>query len=692
MTNCALKPQYQVFRHVCPRNCFDTCGILSYVQDGAVKKVAGDPEHGYSQGRLCAKGYAFTQYLYSPYRLRYPLRQVPRGSGVWQRISWEEAYTIICDKIFELNQRYGSNLALSYNKYSGNIGLLHQAVEGMFNGLGSHTKPLGNPCAAAGIDAISYDFGALSSPDPESMAEAQVIVIWGANPAITAVNQYHFINIARQQGAKVVVIDPLFTPSAAKADLYLQIKPGSDGMLALAVAKLLVDRGAVDWQFIRQHVLGWEPFARYLREYVSLSEASNLTGIPEAGIRELADLYCLKRPLANWIGIGVQRYKNGGQNIRAIDALAAITGNIGLRGGGVYYFYPMDELFPRHLLNFNNEKQAASRVIDLNHFAEEALNLQNPPVKFLWIASRNPLTQDTEHGLWEELLRQLELVVTVELYMTKTAEKSDLVLPAATHFEAYDLNISYWHRWVGLNQKAIEPWYEAKSDLQIAQELSGELNQRLPGFSSFPQQVSALEWIAREFTPEVLAVFGLNSWQELFDGPRKLKVQVPWHDLQFATPSGKFELFSLLAKGDNLPALPRFRISSPGDDKQDSVFPLRLLTPQTLLRIHSQYEALAWLTNGDSGAALQMSDRDAWERGLQDGDWITVFNGLGSVNTHLSVNSTLPQGVVVAQQGSPVSALISYQAADMGRKATPSNGVAYFDTLIDIRKAQVTLA
>lgn len=169
----------KIHRNVCPRNCYNTCAMLSHVVNGKLIKLEGDPAHGYCQGRLCAKGYAYTRYVYSPERLRYPLRQYPRGSGNWVRITWDEALSQIAEKIIELNQRYGSNFSLSYNKFSGNVGFMHYATEGMFNSFGSHTKLRGNACMSAGLDAIAYSSGEGRNPDPESMSDSKLIVIWG---------------------------------------------------------------------------------------------------------------------------------------------------------------------------------------------------------------------------------------------------------------------------------------------------------------------------------------------------------------------------------------------------------------------------------------------------------------------------------------------------------------------------------
>jgi len=681
-----VNAEYEFFRSICPRNCYGTCGMISSVHDGRLIKVNGDPAHGYTKGRLCAKGYAYTDYVYHPQRLRYPLWQNPRGSGHWQRISWEKAYELITGKILELNQRYGSNLSLGYNKFSGNFGFLHYAVEGMFKSLGAHTGVTGNPCLSAGVDAIQYDCGEIASPDPESMAEAQLIVMWGVNPAWTAVQQLHFVEQARANGAKIVVIDPIFTPTAAIADLYLQIRPGTDGLLALAVIQALLKKEAYDHEFVVNHTEGWKPFGRYVTNHFSLEQASEVTGISLEGITELTTLFEERHPCANWVGYGMQRHTNGGQSIRAIDALTGITGNLGVKGGGLFYHHPVVKYFPTHLLNHLPPEGAGqeSRSIDLNNFAREALALENPPLKFLWIACRNPLSQDTDFKLWEKLLGQLEFVVTVDLFMTHTAKMSDLVLPATSSFEALDINVSYWHRWVGLNEKVIDPFYESKSDLQIAQELTRKLNVLSPNFSNFPSQRTPEEWIESEFTPAILEDLGISHWRELYQGPKKFQRDlIPWQGQSFKTPTGKFNLFTILSKEEGLPALPIYI-----EPKRETGYPLRLITPQRLSRIHSQYGALNSLSDDGYPELVELHPRTAEAREIRQGDLVTLYNEVGSYLANVRINPTIPLDVVVGFQGgdTPINSLIQHQATDMGSQSQGSQGIAYYDVFVEVKK------
>jgi anaerobic selenocysteine-containing dehydrogenase len=672
-----------IYRNVCPRNCYDSCSMLTYVRNGKLVKVEGDPLHGYTQGRLCAKGYAYREYVYSPDRLRYPLRQHPRGSGRWERISWDQALDLIADKIIDLKERYGSNLALAYNKVSGNIGFLHDAVEGMFKSLGAHTQPVGDPCLAAGQDALYYNLGKPLSPPPESMAEAGLIMLWGANPAWTAVHQLDFMNKARDKGAKLVVIDPLFTPTAAQADVFIQIRPGTDGLLAMALAKILIERNLHDQKFIDSHLWGWEPFLRYLHN-ISLSSVQAVTGVPLAAMNELVSFYATSKPCATWIGFGLQRSSNGGQNVRAISTLNAISGDLGQKGGGLFYLHPGRDLFPQNLLNHPCPLPAGktNRKVDVNNFAGSLFALADPPVRLLWIAGRNPLTQDQDLGEWQELLRSLELVVTVDLFMTRTAALSDLVLPAASHFEEADLIVSYWHQWLALNEKALPPYYEAKSDLEIARMLTHRLNEVSPGFSNFPYALTARDWLAKEFTPQVLAAYDLTAWEDLKNGPHPAKENIPWQDKLFRTDSGKFELYSQEAKANQLPALARFN-PPPAKD-----YPLRLITPQNPQRIHSQYEALTWLSKEHDGI-LKMNPRDAAARNLKEKDWVRVYNSVGMIQRKIQLSKSVPQGVVVAFQGgeNPVNVLIAHSATDMGmKKSRPSP--AFFEIYVECEKGR----
>lgn len=679
---------YKVVRNACPRNCYGTCSMLSYVKDGKLIKVEGDPKHGFSLGRLCSKGYALTQYVYNPERIRYPMRQYPRGTGRFERIDWDTALNIIAEKMLELNDRYGSNLAFGYNKYSGNLGLLHYATEGFFESIGPHTRTSGDLCQAAGHDAQLYDFGKLRMPDPEYMAKSKGIVLWGSNSAVTAVQQWFFINRARDWGGKLVVIDPIFTPTAAQGDLYIQINPGTDGLLALGAAKLLVDEGAIAEGFLRDNAIGYDQFKNYLDAKISLDEVSSITGVSIEAIRELAEIY-KEKPVATWIGFGMQRHVNGGQNARCINALAAVSGQIGILGGGVYYIYFKD-CFPLRIQHLPKELRSGdegkSRELDISNFPYKALQLKDPPLKALWIACRNPLSQDPQPKYWHELFQRLELIVTVDLFMTETAIHSDLVLPAASFFEDEDLNYSYWHNWVTYNAKAIEPYYEAKSDLEIARLLAAKLNKLSPGFSTFPYELTGLDWIKMEINQELKELLNINHWGELLKGPKKLALEpAPWSDGIFETPSGKYEFYSSLALERGLPALPEYIDAC----NPTPCYPLQLLTTRELNRLHSQYGEIPWLADDEEEGLVYLNPQTAKERGLGEGDLTKIFNSQGLLVAKVSINSAMPKGVVTlskTQKGVTFNELVDARAADMGSFHAGFDGNAFYSAYVQLAK------
>ena len=664
-----------IYRNTCPRNCYGTCGILSYVKNDRLIKVTGDPKHGYTKGRLCAKGYAYTQFVYNRKRLKYPMLQTPRGSGNWKRISWDEAYSIIAEKLIELNQRYGSNLSCGYNKFSGNLGILHYAVEGMFNSIGPHTKPVGNPCALSGKQAINRSFGRDFSSIPEDMAHASLIVIWGANPAVTNVHQMKYLYEARRNGAKLVVIDPIFTRTAEKADVYIQIKPGTDAWLAYGVAKLLIDKGNYAEHLLQEETLGWKEYKHFIQTKIDMKEITKRTGAPLEAIELLAEYYEKRKPAVTWNGLGVQRNENGCSSISAITSLAAITGNLSVPFGGLYYMHFDVDHFPQNLLNHQGPVHPsiqASREIDFSHYPKNALSLTDPPLKFLWIASRNIISQDQDLKSWQQLLNQLELIVTVDLYLTKTAEQSDLVLPAASHFEEEDLHVSYWHYWLSINQKAIPPYYEAKSDLQIARELTKKLNELSPAFSNFPFEKEPIDWIKAELTPEIMEQYSLKSYEDLLAGP---------HLKQAAAPQSIHDKFSL-QPFDQIITQQNEELTQ--TEVRLKPFTYKLLTPQSLLKIHSQYEMIPWLNQGQMEDIIELSPAAANDQHITEDMKIEIFNEEGSIVGTAKINPSLPTNVVLtAQAGSnPINKLIT----QCNGQNSQESSTFFYDSTVKIRK------
>lgn len=449
----------------------------------------------------------------------------------------------IATKMLEIKKKDGSMLGLALTKYSGKFGVLNYAVEGMMSSLGYTTRFAGTPCWPAGIDAQNYDMGDMWCNDPEDMVKAKYIIIWGANPAWCSMHTMKYVYQAREKGAKVVVIDPLLTQTAAKADLYLRVRPGSDGALALGMARHLVDKGLVDQDFVNNYSHGYPEFEAYLRNNVTVEWAAEICGLSADVVRQLAEEFTAVNPATVWIGYGMQRHVNGGANVRAIDAFVAMTGNIGVEGGGARYGHlltwgfnynamlqkpPVGSVGMPGAAGATSEFGAAGAVaqysdrsLNINQTAQGLLDANDPPVRMLWVACKNPFAQDFDRSKMEKAFEKLEMVVCADQFFNETVGHADIVLPVTTAFEEWNVDASYWHYWLSINQPAIKPMYEAKCDLEIAVLLSRTINKLEPGSCTFPQEFDHKRWLDQEFNDGMGKMFGISSWDDLLDGPKK---------------------------------------------------------------------------------------------------------------------------------------------------------------------------
>lgn len=700
----------EVFRNACPRNCYDTCSIKTYVRDGVIQYVEGAPESTFTRGGLCVKGYAYTRRPYSPDRVKYPMIQDKRGSGNWKRISWDEAMDIIARKLIEINEKDGSMLGLALTKYSGHFGITNYAVEGMMTSLGYTTRLVGTPCWPAGIDAQAYDLGDMWCNDPEDMVNARYIILWGANPAWNSVHTMKYIYAAQDRGAKVVCIDPVFTQTAAKADVYWEVETSMDGALALGMARHILDENLYDRDWVNNNSIGFDEFADYLQREITVEWASQKSGIPADEIKRVAEEFATADPATIWIGYGMQRHVNGGASVRSIDALVAMTGNVGRAGGGARYGHLRTWGFNYHALmqkrpegavgylgadgplgdfDFSGdaEDEYTDRPLNINKTAEEILTTQDPPVRVLWISCKNPLSQDFDRNKMVRAFEKPELIVSVEQFFTQSVELSDIVLPVTSLFEEWSVNASYWHYWVSINEQAISPMYEAKSNTEIAAALSRKMNELKPGSCTYPEDIDTREWMTKEFNQGVYDLLGISSWEDLKNGPAKAKMHpASWHDLEFGTPSGKYEFKSELCEEHGHKALPEFKEGRKPYDK------LRLLTPHTQFGIHSQFVNLDWMEEFNPKPFCYLHPIAAEKRGIQDGDQVKVFNKLGEIQLEVKLTEVVPPDVVMMYQAwfrnNPYNCqtLVDDTPSDMGAYQTGAPGVAIHGQFADVAR------
>lgn len=674
----------QTHHNICPRNCYDTCSIISTTRNGKLISIEGNPLQDYTQGKLCPKALDEVNKVYSPQRVRYPMRQKGRYSGYWQRISWDEALSLIAEKILSLKKNYGSTLPLALDKYSGNFGFLHNATEALFSGLGPTTRAVGSPCWSAGVDAQTYDFGTFFCSDPLDMGLSKLIWLWGVNPAWTAIHQMPIILNAIDQGAKVVCFDTYFSATAARSHRFIQVHPGTDGLLALGFAKVIVEENLVDPD-LGSYSLGHKEFIRYLQTSVDLNYCAEITGVPVETLRELAVEYGKIHPACVWAGFGLQRYTTGGQTLRAIDALGALAGHIGEAGGGVQY--GQIQTWPKIYPDLFAQSNPQDRLLNTNNFAEQALQCTDPPVKMLWISGRNPLAQEGNLHLWKTLLQQIDFIVISDLFHSRSSKAADLFLPITTHYEHWDLNSSYWHYWVGVNEPAIAPVGEARSDLQIAWNVSARLNQILPGSCTFPTAGDERDILFKEFVPSFVDMLGLKNPDDILRGP--IRVNLPptaWGTRQFQTPSGRFEFYSAHAEEAGHSALPVYQASL--DPSVE--FPLRLLTPHHLTTINSQaYD----LDKENEYFIVHLSPGVAKRYDLKEGDGVYIGNTLGVLEGIVKIENGLPDEAVIiylerVKSDFPLNTLLGTPQTDMGYLSYGAPGFALNETFVNLRKKQ----
>ena len=703
---------YEIFRNACPRNCFDTCSIKTFVKDGVIQFIEGAKESSFTAGGLCVKGYSYPRRVYSPDRIKYPMVQSGRGSGNWKRISWDEAINRIAGKIIEINEKDGNLLGLALDKYSGNFGITHYGVEGMMSSLGYTTRFVGTPCWPAGIDAQNYDMGEMWCNDPEDMVQSNYIIVWGANPAWCSVHSMKYLFEAQKRGAKLVVIDPVFTQTAAKADMYVQIDTAGDGALALGMARHLLDKNMISHNFVTDNAVGFNEFSSYLRNQVTLEWAEQESGVPVTVIRQLAEEFAAADPATIWIGYGMQRHTNGGAAVRAIDALVAMTGNIGKVGGGARYghlrtwgfnYNAMVNPAPEGAVGMvdgaaikgdfhfigGDKAKFTDRPLNMNQLAREILQTKDPQIRMLWLACRNPFSQDPDTAMLKKAFDTLEMVVVVDQFFNKSVEQADIVLPHTTLFEENTVNVSYWHYWLSLNEQAIKPMYEAKSDVQIAAMLSKRMNELKPGSCTFPTELDTQKWLEKEFNQGIYDFFGLKSWKDLRNGPVKAKLtsSASWHDRKFKTPSGKYEFSSALASEHGHKALPEFTA------KRKATAPLRLLTPHSKFSLHSQFQNLDYMEDFNAGPVVYVHPQTADKRGISSGDQVRVFNSKGQVKLSARVTDNVPPDVLLMYEAwfkdseFNVQNLLDDESADMGAFKTGAPGIATHDQFADIQRA-----
>jgi len=683
----------------CPHDCPDTCSMVFHVKDEKLVAVKGNADHPMTRGGLCVKLNDFEKRHYHPDRLLYPMKRVgPKGTKQFERISWDEALDTIVDKWHTIIKEHGSQ-AIMPNSYLGNQGLVHglNGGDAFFARLGA-TVTERTFCGEGSCTAWLLTVGPTAGVDPESFIHAKFIIIWACNSVSTNLHHWHIIKEAQKNGSKVVVIDAYASKTAKEADWHICPKPGTDGALAMAMMNVIIGEGLVDQDYVDNYTVGFTELAEKANERTP-EWAETITGIPADDIRKLAREYATTQPSAIRIGVALEKSWGGGQAIRAVTSLPALTGAWRHVGGGILQFpvwehpYRFDvicrpDLIPKGTQVVNNLQ--LGRVLT----GEQKLNV---PIKSMMCWNTNPITQATEsEKIIEGLSREDLFLVSAEHFISDTAAYADILLPASMGAEQEDIILSWGHLYLTYNTKCIESPGEAIPNNEIFRRLAKRLGFEEENFKW--NDTECLEHYVDWSSPACNGI-DLNYLKE--HGYFRLNVgtkdnRAPHKEGNFPTPSGKCEFRVVGAKnfvagpfrqmyedfqpGEDIPELPDYvpsKETALANPELAKKYPLNILAPKSHGFINSSYANFESKIKGQGEQFVMIHPADAMDRGLIDGGRAKVLNNRGSFEAVAKVTTDVNKGIVVTTLGywrqlnnGVVNSVSSNAFGDMGHSPT----------------------
>jgi anaerobic selenocysteine-containing dehydrogenase len=676
----------------CPLDCPDTCSWIVTVKDGRAVKLQGDPAHPFTRGVLCNKVNGYVAYSQSTDRLLYPMRRVgPKGRGKFVRISWEEALDEIAERLTGTIRNFGPQAIWPYLG-SGSMGLLqgcYAAGRRLWNALGA-SQHLMTICTIAGGVGTGYTLGDNRvGMDPETLRFSKLIILWGSNTLSTNHHLWRSITAARQQGAPLVVIDPIRTRTAGAADVHLAPIPGTDAALALGLLHVVLAEGAEDTDFITQHTVGWDAFRARIREYPP-GRVADICGIPEAAIIDLGKRVARTRPTGIRLTMGLQRHGGGGMAVRTITCIPGVTGDWRYPGGGAGYdtrgFFGLN--WPA--LYRDDLRRPGTRTLSMTRLGEGLLEVEHPPVKALFVHASNPLASVPHQSKIQRGLARPDLfTVVVEHFRTDTVEYADIVLPATMQLEHADLQIAYGHLYVSWNEPAVPPPGECLSSTEMFRRLARRLGLDIPCLYDSDDEMArqlldsghpSLRGITLERLKE-------RGWMRL-DYPEPF---VPFAN-GFPTASGKLEFHSERMAQAGLDPLAGYTPpyeAAQRDTPLAGRYPLALIAGADHYFVNSLFANVADQLKRSGPPRLRVHPADAAARQLETGHEARVFNDRGAFVACVEVTDRVRRGVVASTKGrwprsvkggATVNATVDERDSDMG------GGAVFHDNRVEIER------
>jgi anaerobic selenocysteine-containing dehydrogenase len=653
----------------CPRDCYDGCGIVVELREHGKHRVLGDTDHPVSRGKLCSKcAVAYNGVWQDPKaRLQQPLRRIgAKGSQEFEPISWDEALATVAEKMQAAIDSRGAS-AILHTHYSGTLSLIgHFFPSRLFSYLGASEVDPDTICNAAGHVAWHLLFGnSIFGFDPRTIKDANCILVWGANPSHSAPHAHeHWL---AEASGSVVVVDPIRTATAAAADLHLQLRPGTDAALAFSLLHCLQRDGNFDDVYIDRHTIG---FAEISTEIAKATPAwgEEKTGVAAADIERAATIYG-RGPSLLWCGQGLQRQATGGNIMRAVGLLPALTGNIGKAGAGFYYLNitPILAGIDLDWLGGGHIAHEGGKTLSHMSLAERLSDPEEFSVFFSW--NTNPLASAPEQTKLRKALQRENLFsVVCDVFMTDTASYADIILPAASFLEYDDITFSYFHLHMGAQAKVSDPMGDSLPNAEIFRRLARAMNLDEPAlFESDQEVISTL-------MAQMNCGMSFDELKERGHFSLTEEPMVMFKDQEFGTPSGKIEIASEQAVKMGLPRTPQ-----PWADAPSRNGAMRLLTPASKWRLNDSYANDPDLIAQSGAATLHLNPVDASRLGIAENDLATVSNETGSIELTANIDDSVLPGTVLSYKGrwpqvegsqTNINFLHTARMADMGESTS----------------------
>jgi anaerobic selenocysteine-containing dehydrogenase len=681
-----------VFRSVCPLDCPDACGMLVSVRDGEAVRVRGNPDHPFTRGFLCGKVSHELERVYHADRLKFPMRRIgPKGPGArFERISWQAAIGEIGTQFQKVARSSDGPQAILPYSYAGTMGKLQGwgLAYRFFHRIGASRLDQ-TICATAGVTGYCATIGSTVGTDPESFIHSRYIINWGSNTAVSNLHLWTIMHRARKEhGARIVTIDPYRSVTAEKSDWHLAIRPGTDAALALGIMHVVFRDSLADEDYLARFTMGAEDLRRRALDEFPPARVASITGIAQQDIERLAREYASTRPAAIRINYGLQRHRGGGMAVRTIACLPAVIGAWRQAGGGILLSTSRLHPFNMDAVSRPDLIPQGTRIINMVQLAE-ALNgeLAGPPVRALFVFCSNPAAVCPDQARVLRGLRRDDLFTVVhEQFPTDTTDYADIVLPATTHLEHFDLYGSYGHYYVQAHRPVIAPIGESKSNNDVFRLLARQV-----GFEDELFQLTDEE-LCRQALDDPR--FGGLTVEGLVDRGF-VRLNIPHNFTPFAaggfhTASGKCELRNNSLAEQGLDSLAGYTPAAEDPMEQPDLaakYPLQLISPPSPHFLNSTFVNCSTHRAMAGEPTLEIHPNDAAPRNVHDGNYVRVFNGRGSFLAKAVVKDVVPTGVVVAPSiwwnklspdGCNANSTTSSGLTDMG------GGAVFFDNLVQV--------